>query len=82
MDIIKSQTDVKWKESQSHLLLSPAEVVVVHEPEDELEDGQRLVVVALLRLGQERRLDRLALHLPQVRLEVDVGPLESWVTLG
>ncbi len=34
------------------------------------------MVVALLRLGQERGLDRLPLHLPQVRFEVNVRPLE------
>ena len=57
------------------LLPRSAEVVVVHEPEDQLEDGEGLLVVRLLALAQERCLDRLALHLPQVRLEVDVGHL-------
>ena len=58
-----------------YLFFPSTQVRIVHEPEDELEDGQRLVVVALLRLGQERGLDGLPFHLPQVRLEVDVGPL-------
>jgi len=40
------------------------------------------VVVALLRLGQERGLDGLTLHLPQVRLEVNVGPLKRFKMLN
>ncbi len=64
-----------------YLFFSSVEVCVVHEPEDEFKDGQGLVVVALLRLGQERGLDRLPLHLPQVRLEINVRPLKIKITL-
>ena len=60
-----------------YLFLSSVQVVIVHEPEDELEDGQRLVEVGVLVLGKERGLDRLALHAPEVSLEVDIGKLEQ-----
>ena len=63
-----------------YLFFPSTEVGIIHEPEDELEEGQGLVVVALLWLGQERGLDGLTLHLPQVGFEVDVGPLQETET--
>ena len=50
-------------------------------PEDEFEDGQGLLEVRVLGLGQEWGLDGFPLHLPQVGLEVDVGHLREHVVV-
>ena len=53
------------------LLAGVTEVVVIHEAQDQLEEGQRLLIVRLFSLGQERSADRLPLHAPQVGLVPD-----------
>ena len=63
------------------LLLLPGELGVVHEAEDQLEDRQRLLVVALLGLRKEGGLYWLLAHLPEVGLEVDVGHLAEHVVV-
>ena len=64
------------------LLPLSAQLAVVHESQDKLEDGQGLLVVTLLGLGKERCLDWLLPHLPEVRLEVDVGHLGEHVVVN
>uniref|UniRef100_A0A6B0USL1 Putative secreted protein n=1 Tax=Ixodes ricinus TaxID=34613 RepID=A0A6B0USL1_IXORI len=44
----------------------PAEVAVVHEPQDKFEECQRLLVLRVGRFRQERGPDGLPLHAPHV----------------
>jgi len=60
-----------------NLFFSPAQVGVISEAEDQLEEGHRVVVIRRLGLCQERGLDGFPLHLPEVGLEVDVGKLKK-----
>lgn len=55
------------------LLPFPAQVVLVHEAEDHLEDHQRVRVILVTSLREERRLYGLPFHAEDVAFEVNVG---------
>jgi len=44
--------------------------LVVHEPQNQLENGDGIHVIGVLALVQERRFDRFSFHSPDVRLKI------------
>ena len=63
--------------NNKYLLFGPVQLLVVHEPEDDLEDVDGLPGVLVLGLGEERGGDWLAFHLPEVALEVHARDLRK-----
>lgn len=59
----------------SNLFSHARKFVIVHKSENEFENGQRFVVIGFLVFGQERSLDWISFHLPQVRFEIHIGHL-------